>query len=108
MLRKIPDLVDLFAEKVREKLSDFVNTRVGQWFMSLPLLGPVIFLPVQWTAWTTENIAEFQDITWPLMIVSNISVFIGLCFNGDWRLRLSLIFWIQTMVSITLAGWIRG
>ena len=100
----LENAVNSFSEKVRVKTSGFVKTRAGQRFLSLPLLGPIVFLPIQVSAWKSGEIGAYELFSWIVMIVINLSTLVSLCHNGEWRTRLSMIGWVLTMVSIALSG----
>lgn len=87
--------------------TDFVCTKLGQWFLSLALVGPATFLPTVWEAWTAQNIDALRTMTWPSAVVINISVMVSLCYNGDWRIRLSMVVWIILMSLVWLATIVR-
>lgn len=99
----IQQIMDGFAAQVAKLTTAFVKTKAGQIFLSLSLVGPVTFLPTVWEAWTAPNIDAFRTLTWPMMIVVNTSVFVSVCHNGDWRVRLSMILWIILMALVWAA-----
>ena len=93
----VQQMMDRFAARVAKLTNSFIQTKTGQLFLALSLVGPVTFLPTVWEAWTAPNIDALRTLTWPMMVVVNTSVFISVCHNGDWRVRLSLILWIILM-----------
>ena len=85
----------------------FIKTLVGKVFLGLALVGPLTFIPTVWIAFTAENIDALRTLTWPMMVVVNFAVLAGLCHNGDWRTRLSLVMWIVLTFLVWLATIIR-
>lgn len=85
----------------------FVGTKWGKLFLGLSLVGPFTFLPTVWQAWTAENIDALRTMTWPLMTAINLSVFVAVCHNGDWRLRLCMVMWVILMALTWLATIVR-
>ncbi len=100
-------LVNSFSDKVAKLTANFIKTKRGQRFLSLPILGPIIFFPVQLRVWSDGGVSGYELFSWAMMILINFSTFVSLCHYGEWRTRLSMIGWILTMVSITLAACIR-
>ena len=103
MLRFIPISINLFSEWTAKMTDPFVKTRFGKLFLALVLIGPVTFLPTLYQAWTAPDIDALRTSTWPLLIIVNISAFIGVAHEGDWRLRLTMLAWVIFMIIISLA-----
>ncbi len=85
----------------------FIDTRLGHWFLALSLVGPITFIPTVIEAWTAPNIDALRTLTWPLMTLVNISVLVAMCYNGDWRVRLSMLIWTVLMLLMWLATIVR-
>lgn len=103
----IQKFIDSVAERIARSTAGFVNTKAGRMFLGLLLVGPLTFIPTVWEAWTADNIDAFRTLTWPLMTMVNISFFISVCHNGDWRLRVVSVIWIFMMFSVWLATFVR-
>ncbi len=103
----IPHIVDSISERLAGKTKGFIQTKFGKIFLSLVLVGPLTFLPTVYTAWTAANIDSLRTPTWPLMIIVNTSALIGVAHNGDWRMRMVMIFWVVIMVALFLATIVR-
>jgi hypothetical protein len=99
--------VDFLSAKVQRSTKSFIETRFGQGFLSLAIVGPLTFIPTVYGAWTADNIDALRTITWPMMTVVNISVFVGVCHCGDWRMRLSVILWTLISLLVWLATIVR-
>lgn len=102
-MRLIQEKVDAINEKVARFTRDFVQTKLGQAFLGAVLLGPLTFIPTVWAAWTEPNINPLRTLTWPLMIVINISGGLNVVHKGDWRMRLVTFIWILMMVAVFIA-----
>ena len=102
-MNPVKKYVDILSSWVVSLTRGFIETKLGQLFLDLSLLGPVTFVPTVWKAWTTPNIDALRTLTWPTMAVVNIAVFISVCHNGDWRVRLSMVLWIILMLLTWLA-----
>jgi hypothetical protein len=81
----------------------FIETKAGKLFLGLSMVGPLTFIPTVWEAWFAPDIEALRTLTWPMMVIVNISVFIAVCHNGDWRVRLSMIMWVILMFLVWLA-----
>lgn len=103
----IPQRIDIICGVIAEKTHRFVQARIGQLFLALVLVGPLTFIPTVWEAWTADNIDVLRTLTWPTMIIVNISAFLGVVHNGDWRMRLVMFIWVIMMVLIFLATLVR-
>ncbi len=103
----IQKFVDSIAEKIAEETRPFVESRIGEIFLSLVLVGPITFLPTIYIAWTAPNIDSLRTLTWPLMIVVNMSATLGLVHNGDWRMRLVMFIWIIVFAIVFVATIVR-
>lgn len=103
----VPSAVDLVSENIRKKTDSFVNTKLGKIFLSAVLIGPFTFLPTLHVAWTAENIDSLRTLTWPLMVIINISALLGVIHNGDWRMRLVLFLWTFVMAAVFIATIVR-
>ena len=107
LLRDIENIVNGFSKKVTLLTKDFVNTKYGQWFLFLPIFGPLLFIPIQVGIWKADYIAPYEMFSWSVMILINLSSLVSVCHKGDWRVSLSMIGWVLTMVSITLASCLK-
>ena len=94
---------ELLVSFIKALTAPFINTRLGQLFLSLSMVGPLTFIPTAWEAWFAPNIDALRTLTWPMMVIINISVLVAVCYNGDWRVRLSLVMWIILMFLVWLA-----
>jgi len=103
----IQSLVDSISNRVAKMTFTFVQTRVGKVFLAIVLIGPLTFLPTVYAAWTAPNIDSLRTLTWPLMIVVNISATLGVVHNGDWRMRLVMAIWVVMMVAVYVATIVR-
>jgi len=92
---------------VTRSTEKFIHTKWGQLFLSLSMVGPLTFIPTVWQAWTAENIDALRTMTWPSMVAINLSVLVAVCYNGDWRVRLSLLMWILLAFLVWLATILR-
>ena len=99
----IRKLDELLISLVKTLTRRFIDTRLGQLFLSLSLVGPLTFIPTVWEAWFAPNIDALRTLTWPMLVVVNISVLVALCYNGDWRVRLSIVMWTVLMFLVWLA-----
>lgn len=106
-MKFIPRVVDAASAVVARKTERFVESWLGKLFLGIVLVGPLTFLPTIWAAWTEPNIDSLRTLTWPLMIVVNISATLALAHNGDWRMRLVMFIWILAMVAVYLATLVR-
>lgn len=106
-MKSFPRAVDAVSAVVARKTEHFVQTKLGKLFLMIVLFGPVTFLPTIWEAWTAPNIDSLRTITWPLMIVVNISATLGLTHSGDWRMRLVMFVWVLAMAAVWLATLVR-
>jgi hypothetical protein len=107
MMSFIPNAVDVFSEWTAKKTTPFIKTNSGKLFLAIVLVGPITFLPTMYQAWTAPDIDALRTSTWPLMILVNISAFVGVSHQGDWRLRLTMIIWTLVMVIVWLATFVR-
>ena len=103
----IQKIDDYLVRVLKAATHTFIHTRRGKAFLWLALVGPLTFIPTVWQAWTAENIDALRTFTWPMLAVVNCSVLVGLCYNGDWRLRFSLVAWIILTLLVWLAAIIR-
>lgn len=103
----LPNLVDSVSERVAKATSSFVRTRIGKFFLSLVLVGPLTFLPTVYAAWTAPNIDSLRTLTWPLMVIVNVSATLSVVHNGDWRIRLAMVVWVVTMAAVFIATIVR-
>ena len=103
----VPNAVDVFSEWTAKVTTQFIKTYIGKIFLAIVLVGPITFLPTMYQAWTAPDIDALRTSTWPLMILVNISAFVGVAHQGDWRLRLTMIIWTVVMIIIWLATLIR-
>lgn len=106
-MRTIQHAINSVCEHVAIKTSPFVQSRIGKSFLSIVLVGPLTFIPTVYTVWTAPNIDAFRTLTWPLMIIVNISASLSIIHNGDWQMRLVQIIWIFMVASVFLATIIR-
>ena len=102
-MKSIQKFDDLVVNFVKFMTAGFIHTKAGKLFLGLALVGPLTFIPTVWVAWTAVNIDSLRTLTWPLMVLVNIAVLVGLCYSGDWRLRLSIVLWIALMTLVWLA-----
>ncbi len=107
MMNFVPNAVDVFSEWTAKVTTQFIKTYIGKIFLAIVLVGPITFLPTIYQAWTAPDIDALRTSTWPLMILVNISAFVGVAHQGDWRLRLTMIIWTVVMIIIWLATLIR-
>jgi len=107
MMNFVPNAVDVFSEWTAKVTTQFIKTYIGKIFLAIVLVGPITFLPTMYQAWTAPDIDALRTSTWPLMILVNISAFVGVAHQGDWRLRLTMIVWTVVMIIIWLATLIR-
>ena len=107
MMNFVPNAVDVFSEWTAKVTTQFIKTYIGKIFLAIVLVGPITFLPTIYQAWTAPDIDALRTSTWPLMILVNISAFVGVARQGDWRLRLTMIIWTVVMIIIWLATLIR-
>ena len=107
MMNFVPNAVDVFSEWTAKVTKQFIVTYIGKIFLAIVLVGPITFLPTMYQAWTAPDIDALRTSTWPLMILVNISAFVGVAHQGDWRLRLTMIIWTVVMIIIWLATLIR-
>ncbi|MAQ55310.1 MAG: hypothetical protein CMM82_00300 [Rhodospirillales bacterium] len=107
MMNFVPNAVDVFSEWTAKVTTQFIKTYIGKIFLAIVLVGPITFLPTMYQAWTAPDIDALRTSTWPLMILVNISAFVGVAHQGDWRLRLTMIIWTVVMIIIWLATLIR-
>jgi hypothetical protein len=107
MIALVAQLIDRLAEGIASSTKKFVNTKMGNLFLGLSIVGPFTFIPTVWQAWTAADIDSFRTITWPLMALVNFSVFISVCHNGEWRLRLTMFLWVILMFLIWMATLVR-
>ena len=103
----VPNAVDVFSEWTAKVTTQFIKTYIGKIFLAIVLVGPITFLPTMYQAGTAPDIDALRTSTWPLMILVNISAFVGVAHQGDWRLRLTMIIWTVVMIIIWLATLIR-
>ena len=107
MLNLIPNSIDVFSDWVAQKTMSFVQMWPGKLFLAVILVGPITFIPTMYQAWTAPDIDALRTSTWPLMIVVNISAYLGVAHKGDWRLRLTMIIWIIVMIVVWAAILVR-
>jgi hypothetical protein len=88
---------------IKAMMGRFIDTKLGQLFLSLSMVGPLTFIPTVWEAWFAPNIDALRTLTWPMLVVINFSVLVALCYNGDWRIRFSMTMWIILMFLVWLA-----
>lgn len=106
-MKFIPRTVNAISAVVAKKTEWFVKSWLGKLFLGVVLIGPLTFLPTIWSAWTEPNIDSLRTLTWPLMIVVNMSATLALIHNGDWRMRLVMFIWILAMIAVYLATLVR-
>lgn len=94
---------ELLVSFIKALTSRFIDTKLGQLFLSLSMVGPLTFIPTVWEAWFAPNIDALRTLTWPMMVIINFSVLVALCYNGDWRTRLSLVMWTILMFLVWMA-----
>ncbi|MEK7661949.1 MAG: hypothetical protein AAB355_00390 [Patescibacteria group bacterium] len=99
--------MDSVSARIAEATLPFVQTRIGKLFLSVVIVGPLTFLPTVYVAWTASNIDSLRTLTWPLMIVVNISATLGVIHNGDWRMRLTMLIWVLMMAAVFIATLVR-
>jgi hypothetical protein len=100
--------MDQFAKFVARLTEPLTQSRVGQLLISLIIfIGPISFLPTVWEAWTNPNISGFRTLTWPVMVIVNVVVFISLCHNGENKLRWNMVVWVALMGAVWLATLVR-
>lgn len=93
----------LLVSFIKATTSRFIETRLGKLFLGLPLVGPLTLIPTVWEAWFASNIDALRTLTWPTMMIVNFSVLVALCYNGDWRIRLSMVMWNLVIFPVFLA-----
>ena len=98
---------DILVSTVKILTVRFINTKLGQVFLSLSILGPLTFIPMVWEAYFAPDIEALRTLTWPMLVIINVSVLTALCYNGDWRIRLSMVMWIILMFLMWLATVLR-
>ena len=103
----IQRMVDSVSERIAKKTVGFVQTRIGKIFLGGVLLGPLTFLPTVYAAWFDPNIDSLRTLTWPLMILVNMSASLGVVHNGDWRMRLVMVIWVLMMAAVFVATLVR-
>lgn len=103
ILKAIPGKVDAINAVVAKATLPFVQTKIGKAFLGFVLVGPATFIPTVYMAWTAENIDPLRTLTWPLMIVVNISASLAVVHNGDWRMRLIMVIWVLMMTAVFAA-----
>lgn len=106
-MKRIPHHVDLLSKKIAVATKPFIESKAGKIFQSFVLLGPATFIPTIYTAWTSPNIDSLKTLTWPLMIIVNISALFSLIHNGNWRMRLASFAWIIVVTIVYIATLIR-
>jgi hypothetical protein len=94
---------ELLVSFIKTLAGNFINTKPGKIFLSLVLVGPLTFIQTAWEAWFAPNIDALRTLTWPMLVIINLSVLVALCYNGDWRTRLSMVMWIILMLLVWLA-----
>lgn len=99
----VPKLVDAVSERIRIHTEKFVETRLGKMFLSVTLLGPLMFFPTVWEAWTAPNIDVLRTPTWPMLTLVNTAALILLSHKGDWIMRLVTMAFVCLMGAMTLA-----
>lgn len=107
MLKLIPNTVNVFSDWVAQRTLPFVQIWPGKLFLAIVLIGPLTFIPTMYQAWTAPDIGALRTATWPMMILVNISAYLGVAHKGDWRLRLAMIAWIIIMIVIWTATLVR-
>lgn len=107
-VQKIAKGFDAFHEWVAKHTGPFLETKAGKFILSsLIFLGPVMFLPTIYNAWTMENIDALRTLTWPTNMLVNFAFWLSLARKGDWATRLSMIVWVIEMTAITVAIYVR-
>lgn len=106
-MKAILVLDERLARFVSCKTEEFVKSRAGKIFLNLMLIGPFTFLPTVWQAWTASDIEVLRTPTWPMMIVINMSTYVALSHNGDWRTRTVMILWIIVLSLVWIATIVR-
>lgn len=106
-MRRIPHHIDSLSAKVALATKPFIESKTGKLFQSIVLLGPATFIPTIYTAWTAPNIDSLRTLTWPLMILVNMSACLLVMHNGNWRMRLVSVLWIIVVAVVFLATIIR-
>lgn len=99
--------LDGLAEVLNRHTAGFMNTKAGKVFGWLMVIGPATLLPTVWEAWSADNIDALRTLTWPLMIIVDLSFFLNVCKNGDWKIRLTVLLWIMMAAVIWLATLVR-
>ena len=102
-MHRIPCFIDALSDKVANATKPFIESKSGKIFQSIVLLGPLTFIPTIYTAWTAPNIDSLRTLTWPLMIVVNVSASLLLMHDGNWRMRLVSVAWIIVVALVYLA-----
>ena len=103
----IQRFVDSFSGRVAKATLPFVQARIGKVFLSLVLVGPLTFIPTMYEAWTAPNIDSLRTLTWPLMILINISATLSVMHNGNWHMRLVSVIWVLVMTAVFVATIVR-
>lgn len=103
----IPKKIDAISVVAAKKTKYFVKTKFGKLFLATVLLGPLTFLPTIYAAWTEPNIDSLRTLTWPLMIIINVSATLALVHRGDWRMRLVMFVWVLAMTAVWIATLVR-
>ena len=106
-MRWIQIRVDSCSDVIARATKGFVQSKLGKLFLSIVLLGPLTFIPTIWAAWTAPNIDSLRTLTWPLMIVINVSAGLNVVHNGDWRMRLVSAVWTLMMAAVFIAILVR-
>ena len=105
--QKVLELDSKLSGFISKKTKNFIQTKIGKCFLLVIFVGPITFIPTLWEAYVAPNIDALRTPTWPLMILVNISVYVSLSHNGDWRTRTVMLLWIIIMALIWLATIIR-
>ena len=103
----IPNAVDTVSVFIAKKTEYFVETRLGKIFLSVVLDGPFTFLPTIYAAWTEPNIDSLRTLTWPLMIIVNMSATLSVAHKGNWQIRLVMVLWILAVTLVYVATLVR-
>jgi hypothetical protein len=98
---------DHFCEILGEKIEPFSQTRIGSYLFAVILLGPLMFFPQVYEAWTAPNIDALRNPTWPLVCVMNAIGFLNVCIKGNWRVRIASFGYMCVMGMTWLATLIR-
>jgi len=106
-MRAILVLDERLARFVSCKTTEFIKSRLGKIFLNIMLVGPFTFLPTVWQAWTAPDIEVLRTLTWPMMVIINMSTYVALSHNGDWRTRTVIILWILVLILVWLATVVR-